>query len=270
MAPRIPSRRRREPIRNRRRGSQKEASETLLRPLPTARRREPAERFANVARLAARLTHELSNPLAAVKANIDWLATHAGDTRDAQAADVLVDTQASVARLAVIAADLRDLARVAPGEVAVRDVSRIVAEAARGLDHDVRKDLRIRVQPRLRALVDRVPLVQCVRHLVLGGAPLALVAFEPPLICIGAVRDGAGIVIELCATENTTSVTHGAERSSDGGLLLPTATTAGLHLILADELARAAGGTLETLRSADGALRFRVRLRAAAASAGEA
>jgi signal transduction histidine kinase len=61
--------------------------------------RREAERLAQVGRLAARVAHEVNNPLAVVKANVQWLGRADADADPAERAEVVADTLASVERI---------------------------------------------------------------------------------------------------------------------------------------------------------------------------
>jgi signal transduction histidine kinase len=62
------------------------------------RQRADGEQFAAVGRMAARVAHEVNNPLSVVKSNVQWLGrTEAQD--GGERAEVVKDTLASVERI---------------------------------------------------------------------------------------------------------------------------------------------------------------------------
>lgn len=83
---------------------------TLAAQAEEARRRGELERYAEVGRLAAALSHELSSPLATVAANLRWLeGGDAADPEERRAA--LRDTRESVQRLAAVVHQIRRVAQ---------------------------------------------------------------------------------------------------------------------------------------------------------------
>lgn len=78
------------------------------------RRRAEGERLAEVGRLAARVAHEVNNPLAVVKANVQWLGSGA-EVEDARERDeVVADTLASVERIVDAVSSVRKSAGERP------------------------------------------------------------------------------------------------------------------------------------------------------------
>ncbi|HYD41993.1 MAG TPA: histidine kinase dimerization/phospho-acceptor domain-containing protein [Anaeromyxobacter sp.] len=61
--------------------------------------RVEAERLAEVGRLAARVAHEVNNPLAVVKSNVQWLGRAGAEADPAERASVVADTLESVERI---------------------------------------------------------------------------------------------------------------------------------------------------------------------------
>jgi hypothetical protein len=120
------------------------------------------------------------------------------------------------------------------------------------------------VQAELRVAVVLDPdfLMHCVRHLLIAGATLAETCDGSRALHLQARVAGPDVVIDVrgCRVE---SVPDAIELPVDGGAAVAGPSSAGLHLALADELARAMGGALEAFRSPDDAYWFRVRVRRA-------
>ena len=94
--------------------AERERTEALAGLAESERRRAESERFAEVGRLAAGVAHQVNNPLAAVKANVRWLAQGAAaEAPAAERREVVDDTLAAVERISDIVADLGRAARPA-------------------------------------------------------------------------------------------------------------------------------------------------------------
>jgi signal transduction histidine kinase len=243
--------------------AQSEHARTLARLAESERRRARAERLALIARLAARLAHELANPLAAVKANVAWLADAPSGARAAwDVEQAVAETRGGVERIGRIATDLRQLAEVAPGEPEIFDVGDAVAAALDGVAAPLGRAVQYARDPAPRVVANRALLVQCVRHLVAGCASLAPAGEREGALRLAAKRLDAEVAIDLepCGRGGGAEL---AGRAVDPAEAVASGDHAGLHLAIAAELARAVDGTLETVRSPDGAWRCRVRLPAA-------
>lgn len=91
---------------------ERERTEALAGLAESERRRAESERLAEVGRLAAGVAHQVNNPLAAVKANVRWLAQGAaGEVPAEERREVVDDTLAAVERISGIVADLRRAAQ---------------------------------------------------------------------------------------------------------------------------------------------------------------
>lgn len=210
-----------------------------------------------VSRLAGRIAHELNNPLAVARANIEFLAGRDLANRDPELREVVAETRASVERIALVAAELKPLAAMVPGDAARCDLSTILHEVLSGLGDPIRQRLRVRASPGLEALVDGALLAHCVRHLVLGAASLA----DGSALTVGAARRAEGPAIEVVAGGR--SLSPGDDGSPRGGPAFAGGVhcgQAGLHFAFAEELARALGGVLETARTSEGSPRLSVVL----------
>jgi len=76
-----------------------------------ASRQQAADAVAEVGRLAAAVSHEINNPLAAVKTNVRWLGSESTAREPpAERAEVVSDTLGAVERIARIVADLKQRA----------------------------------------------------------------------------------------------------------------------------------------------------------------
>jgi signal transduction histidine kinase len=86
--------------------------------------RARAERLADVARLAGAVSHEINNPLASVKANLQWMAADGAQGGEESAA-VLRDTVEAVERIVTVMAELRtaSVSAMAPDESVLLDES---------------------------------------------------------------------------------------------------------------------------------------------------
>jgi len=93
-------------------GAERTRARSLAAQAEEARRRGELERYAEVGRLAAAVSHELSSPLASVAANLRWLeGGEDGDPAERQAA--LRDTGEAVQRLAEVVQQIRRVAQSA-------------------------------------------------------------------------------------------------------------------------------------------------------------
>ena len=76
------------------------------------RERAEVERLVLVGQLAAGVAHEVNNPLAYVKANLNHLLREGHDVDPEELVEVLTETQQGVVRIQQIVSDLRDFSRV--------------------------------------------------------------------------------------------------------------------------------------------------------------
>jgi len=76
--------------------------------------RAQAERLAEVGRLAARVAHEINNPLAVVKSNVQWLGQFGPSQAAEEREEVVADTLASVERIVTSVDSVRRQAGARP------------------------------------------------------------------------------------------------------------------------------------------------------------
>jgi signal transduction histidine kinase len=106
-------------IRRDERGLEEERARALDALRASEHRRAETEPFVRAGSQAGRLAHDMANPLAAVKCNLEWLrdAAEAGrlQTEEGEVLDVLAETQAAIeqlgARLGELRASVQDAAR---------------------------------------------------------------------------------------------------------------------------------------------------------------
>jgi signal transduction histidine kinase len=100
------------------------------------RHRAQSEKLATVGRLAASVMHEINNPLAFVRSNVDFIQTEMlaqplrAEVR-AELEEVLTETRSGVLRIQQIVADLKGFSRMDAEEASPCALAGVVADAAR-------------------------------------------------------------------------------------------------------------------------------------------
>jgi signal transduction histidine kinase len=97
--------------------SERRRAESERQRAESERQRAETERLAEVGQIATRVAHEVNNPLAAVKSNVQWLGGLATQDHAEEQAEVVADTLASVQRIvdAVDSIRRRTAERLLPG-----------------------------------------------------------------------------------------------------------------------------------------------------------
>jgi signal transduction histidine kinase len=246
-------------------------AESERRRLHAERERAEVDRLVLVGQLAAGVAHEVNNPLAFVKSNLNFLERelrHEGGPGDAaELRDVLSETQQGVLRIQQIVMDLRRF-------------SREVSEGEEGLVEDAMQEAKRLASVRLRGLgdmsLDASPGLPPVR---LGQRQLVQVLLNLLLNAADAVEDAvparrASIVLRARQVEGV--VWLEVEDNGPGipqevlpRLFQPFFTTkppgkgTGLGLALCREYVSRVGGSLHAENRPEGGARFVLRVPAA-------
>jgi C4-dicarboxylate-specific signal transduction histidine kinase len=110
--------------------------ESLEKAAVAERHRAQTEKLATVGRLAASVMHEINNPLAFVRSNVDFLRTEVleqplpEETR-AELAEVFEETRTGVERIRQIVSDLKGFSRMDVEEPSECSLADVVSDAAR-------------------------------------------------------------------------------------------------------------------------------------------
>ncbi len=233
-------------------------------------RRAHAEKLALIGRLAAGIVHEINNPLAYVKANIEHLHQDPGALRT-QLAELLGECQLGIGRIEEIVADLNSFARTDDAPVGSCDLPGVLAEAERLASVRTRRVAQVQILlpaglPAVAA--SRTRLVQVFVNLLVNAADslaegrgrgrLGLIQVEAfvqdDLIEVRVVDNGPGIPAE--ALPRLFDPFFTTKAAGEG---------TGLGLPLAREFVERFGGTLTAENAGTGGACFRVRLRHAQA-----
>jgi C4-dicarboxylate-specific signal transduction histidine kinase len=235
-------------------------------------RRARSERLAIVGQLAAGVAHELNNPLAFVKANVNFLVEALERAEDgkldrddvADALEAARDAVGGVDRLQLIVADLRTFAREPGGPTGSCDVAAVVETALRissvrvkGMA-EVKREVALDL-PLVAGHAGR--LIQVLVNLVVNAAD----ALEEARRRDGCIRVAAAPSADgVCITVEDDG--PGLPAAALQRLFSPFFTTkppgkgTGLGLALAREYVEAAGGTIDAANRAEGGARFSVFL----------
>jgi C4-dicarboxylate-specific signal transduction histidine kinase len=214
-------------------------------------RRAQAERLAIVGRLASGVAHEINNPLAYVKANMNALkrsATGEDELPPEELAELLAETTEGLDRICQIVSDLKGLAREDTGLQEPVDLHEAVSGAVRLAMVRLPRETKVLVE-----LAPDLPMVHASQRklsqvllnlLVNAGDALEEHRVQGPAVTIRASR--AGDQVSLFITDNG----PGFSPAVMGRLFEPFFTTkppgkgTGLGLALSREYVEGFGGTL--------------------------
>lgn len=225
-------------------------------------RRIHAEKLALIGKLAAGIAHEINNPLAYVKANLDLLRT-GGAIAPQELEALLEESREGIARIEQIVADMRSFARADDGSFEPCNLASVVAEATRVASLRTRRvaTVHVDVPPDLPPVSgSRIRLVQIFVNLLVNAADALAQRRSPRWIRIdasyhdGRVRvqvsdNGGGIPEDVLAHLFEPFVTN-----KPGGKGL------GLGLNLVREFVVAFGGTIEARNVPDAGACFSIEL----------
>ncbi len=229
-----------------------------------------AERLAIVGRLASGIAHEINNPMAYVKANVNVLERHFGGLEDLPAEEVrevLAETREGIDRINQIVADLKSYARD-DSEVAVPvDLEEVVRQSARlaAVRLPPSTSLRIECAPNLpKVHANARKLSQVVLNLLINAGDALDGQPGTPAIAVTALVTGEGVVLHV--EDNG----PGIPEALMGRLFEPFFTTkppgkgTGLGLALSREYAQAFGAALSASNVQPHGARFSLCLKSAA------
>ncbi|WP_224247846.1 sensor histidine kinase [Hyalangium gracile] len=249
--------------------SRREALEKLA---ASERRRAQSERLATIGRLAAGVAHELNNPIAYVRTNLDFLGRELLSTPPGSREEVreaFQDVNSGVERIRQIVSDLRGFSRMDATEEPARcSLAEVVTDAARLASVRLKSVARLRVE-----LPAELPEVHVVRRrlaqVILNLLVNASDALEARRGQESEVRVQArveGEAVQLLIEDNG----PGFPEEVLPRLFEPFFTTkepergTGLGLMLSREYVEQFGGTLTAANREEGGARLCIRLPAIA------
>ncbi|WP_434391357.1 sensor histidine kinase [Melittangium boletus] len=232
------------------------------------RHRTQAEKLATVGRLAANVMHEINNPLAFVRSNLDYLRAellaHLPESVREEAREVFDETHVGVERIQRIVTDLKGFSRMDGEEPAECVLADVVTDAAMLAAVRLRNVARLRVEmppglPEVIAAPRR--LAQVVLNLLVNAGD----ALEQARVPEGEVRISGGVEngrVVLLVEDNGPGfapevlprlfeaffTTKGPEKGT------------GLGLNLSREMVERFGGTIRAENRPEGGARVRLEL----------
>ncbi|HEX8437201.1 sensor histidine kinase [Archangium sp.] len=243
--------------------------ESLEKAAVAERHRAQTEKLATVGRLAASVMHEINNPLAFVRSNLDFLRTEVleqplpEETRT-ELAEVFEETRTGVERIRQIVSDLKGFSRMdgeEPSECALADVVSDAARlAAMRLKHVAR--LKVEVPADLpEVFATRRRLAQVLLNLLVNAGD----ALEEAKVQGGEVRERGlaeeGRVVLLVEDNGPGFPPDVLQRLFEAFFTTKALDKGtGLGLSISRELVERFGGTLRAENRPEGGARLRLEL----------
>ena len=248
-----------------------EASAELLQRAAEARARDLREsdlqlaqgaRLAALGTLAAGLAHEINNPVAFIRSNLNYLDEMAESPQtDSELEEVLAETEEGVARLRGIVDELLRMSAQGSAGFGALQLSDVVESALPTLRFEARDDvaLEARLAPVLPVRGDRNLLGQVVANLVLNAIQAVRATGSPGVVRIATFVDGVSAVLEVSDTGPGVAPEIAQRIFEPFFTTKPPGQGTGLGLAVSRQLVERHGGKLWLAASARGA-RFRVDL----------
>lgn len=221
-----------------------------------------AGKLATLGQMAAGITHELNQPLAAIRAFADNAVTFLARGRPAQAGDNLAHISAAAARMGEIIGQLKGFARKSRDAVAAVDLAQSIRESAMLLGGDFRRrqaQLEIDMREPLQVTGDPVRTEQVLINL-LRNALDAVDGAPQRQVCVLLQREGGQAVVRIRDSG------PGIEQDAVERLFEPFFTTKppgqglGLGLAISSSIVQAMDGQLSAHNRPEGGAEFVMRL----------
>jgi len=254
--------------------TQQARAEALEQLALSEHRRAQAERLASLGQLAAGVAHEINNPLASVRANVEFLAGEAGvscpglSSSDTQI--MLADLQHGIGRIAQIVRDLKEFSSGGADKLQPCQVDEVIGDALRLASFRLGKKIEVRRACELdlpAVTVNRRKLSQVLLNLLVNSAEaLDDARTEGPWVLVAAERIGDSV--QIAVQDNGPGVTADvAARLFEPFITSkPIEKGTGLGLALSREYVASFGGKLEFQPVAGVGARFSILLPAAPAA----
>ncbi len=248
---------------------ERERRESLEKLARSERHRTQSEKLATVGRLAASVAHEINNPLAFVRSNVEFLqrevaAWQGSEDSRKEATEVLDETRAGLERIHQIVADLRGFSRIDTAEDSECVLADVVTDAARLASLRLKHVARLRVDvprelPPVHATQQRLAQV-ILNLLVNAGDALEEAKVQGGEVWVRGSVEGDEVVLRvedngpgfppavLTRLFEAFFTTKGPEKGT------------GLGLAISRELVERFGGTLTAENRAEGGARLLLRL----------
>ncbi|MFO0596659.1 MAG: ATP-binding protein [Myxococcaceae bacterium] len=238
------------------------------------------ERLMAVGQLAAGVAHEINNPAAFIKANLEVLSDHldhldrvlgeADVTERARTLEVLADARAivsdnleGVARIVEIVRNLRNFSRSGPTRLESLDLATVLEDGCRLVRAEVahRAELIVEPAPEVRVRGDRTRLAQVLTNLLVNAThAIPEGNARAQRVVVSARIAGEVVIISV------TDTGRGISSDLQARIFEPFFTTkardqgTGLGLTISAEIARSHGGILRLARSSPAGTTFELEL----------